>query len=215
MKIIISIPSCSSSRIDLLVKTVESIQAGSYKNVHPVIVADGNPHIAEVANKRLHNVSVISNKERIGWVASTNRVLKEFNSPYYIYAADDLVFPPDCIEYAMATMGKCFPDGEGVVSIGRKTKAIFGLIGNKWVEHFPGRQVFCPFYKHYGGDAEHSQYARETKRFAYSPKRDSQVMHHRLKDETCILARRWRHGDLTLHKERKERNRLWGVNFER
>lgn len=215
MKIIISIPSCSSSRIPLLIKTVESIQAGSYKNIHPIIVADGNPKIAEIANKELHNVSIISNKKRLGWIFSTNRVLKEFDSPYYIYAADDLIFPPDCIECAMETMKKRFPDGKGVITLGRKTKAIFGLIGRQWIEHFPDRQVFCPYYKHYGGDAEHSQYARDTKRFAYSPKRDSQIKHHRLNDETRVLARRWRAADLKLHKDRKARDRLWGVNFER
>ncbi|MCK4827785.1 glycosyltransferase family 2 protein [bacterium] len=215
MKIIISIPTCSSSRIPLLIKTVESIQAGSYKNVHPIIVADGNPQIYEEANKRLHNVSVIRNKERLGWVVSTNRVLKEFISSWYVYAADDLIFPPNCLECAMVRMQECFPDGKGVITLGRKTKAIFGLIGNKWVEHFPERQVFCPFYKHYGADSEHSHYARATKKFAYSPNRASQVLHHRLKDETCVLARKWRFNDLTLNKERTERGLLWGASFER
>lgn len=215
MKITIIIPSCSSSRIPLLIKTVESIQAGSYKDVYPVIVADGNPQIHKEANKQLHHVSVIMNKERIGWVASINRVLKEFTSPYYVYAADDLVFPPDCLECAMVRMQECFPDGKGVITLGRKTKAIFGLIGNKWVEHFPDRQVFCPFYKHYGADSEHSHYARATKKFAYSPKRDSQVLHHRLKDETCIRARKWRFNDLHLHESRRKRGILWGASFER
>lgn len=216
MKIIISIPTCSSSRIPLLVKTVESIQAGLYKNVHPVIVADGNSHIFEEANKRLHNVSVIMNKERVGWVVSTNRVLREFDSEYYIYAADDLIFPENCIECAMVTMRKRFPDGYGVVTLGRKTKAIFGLIGNKWVEHFPDRQVFCPYYLHYGADHEHTQFCKKIGKFAYPPNRDSQVEHFRLKDETCRIARScYRTKDLDLRKKRKEKNLIWGINFDR
>ena len=81
----------------MLIKTVESIQAGSYKNVHPIIVADGNQRIYEDALKQLHNVTVISNEKRMDWVFSTNRVLKEFDSDYYIYGSDDLFFPPDCI----------------------------------------------------------------------------------------------------------------------
>lgn len=216
MKITIIIPTCSSSRIPLLVKTVESIQAGSYKNIHPVIVADGNPHITKEANRKLHHVSVISNKERIGWVASTNRVLREFNSEYYIYAADDLVFPPDCIECAMGKMRGRFPDGYGVVTLGRKTKAIFGLIGNKWVEHFPNRQVFCPYYLHYGADHEHTQFCKKIGKFAYSSKRDSQVKHFRLKDETCRIARScYRTKDLDLARERREKDLLWGISFDR
>ena len=216
MKVTIIIPTCSDSRIPLLIQTVESIQTGSYKNVHPVIVVDGNPHIAEVANKKLRYVSIISNKERIGWVASTNRVLKEFGSEYYIYAADDLIFPFDCIERAMTTMQERFPDGFGVVTIGRKTKAIFGLIGNKWVEQFPDRQVFCPFYKHYGADWEHSQFCKKIGKFAYSSKRNSQVEHFRLKDETCRIARKfYRTKDLTLSTQREKRGLLWGTSFER
>ena len=216
MKITISIPTCSSSRIPLLIKTVESIQSGSYKDVHPVIVADGNPYIAEEANKRLHNVSVIMNRERVGWVVSTNRVLKEFDSEYYIYAADDLVFPENCIECAMATMREHFPDGKGVVTLGRKPKAIFGLFGRKWVEHFPDRQVFCPFYKHYGADHEHTQFCKKIGKFAYPPNRDSQVEHHRLKDETCRIARScYRTKDLNLAKKRREKNLIWGISFER
>ena len=74
MKVTIIIPTCSSGRIPMLVKTVESIQAGTYKNVHIVIVADGNPHIYEVANKRFHDVSVLKNEKRMDWVFSVNRV---------------------------------------------------------------------------------------------------------------------------------------------
>ena len=72
-KVTIIIPTCSSERIPMLIKTVESIQAGTYKNVHPVIVADGNQHIFDVANKRLHNVSVLKNDKRMDWVFSINR----------------------------------------------------------------------------------------------------------------------------------------------
>jgi len=213
MKIIISIPTCSSERIPLLVKTVESIQAGSYKNVHPVIVADGNPHIQGVANKRLHHVSVISNKERMDWVYSTNRVLREFDAEYYIYAADDLIFPPDCIECAMATMRERFPDGFGVVTIGRKTRCCFALIGRKFVEHFPRRQVFCPDLIHYRSDSELLRVVKKLNKFAFAPKRDSQVVHSRLKDETWILAKGVRAKDFLVFQRREKKGYMWGIDF--
>lgn len=213
MKVTIIIPTCSSSRIPMLIKTVESIQAGTYKNVHPIIVADGNQHIFNVANKRLHNVSVISNRERKDWVFSVNRVLKEFDSDYYIYASDDLFFPPDCIKYAMARMQKCFPDGFGVVSIGKKHRSAFGLFGHKLVEHFPDHQVFCPDFIHYAGDSELHRTVMKLGKFTFIPERESSVNHSRMKDETWRLARRVRTRDHAIRQEREAKGYMWGVDF--
>ena len=213
MKVTIAIPTCSSNRIPMLIQAVKSIQAGSYKNVHPVIVADGNPHIAEVANKQLHNVTVISNTERRDWVFSINRVLKEFDSDYYIFASDDLIFPPDCIECAIARMQECFPDGFGVVSIGKKNKCTFGLFGRKFADHFPDRQVFCPDFIHYAGDSELMRTVRELGKYAFPPKRDSSVQHSRLKDDTWRLARGVRTRDHMIRDERYAKGYIWGVDF--
>jgi len=212
-KVTIIIPTCSFGRIPMLIKTVESIQAGTYKNVHPIIVADGNQHIADVANKRLHNVSVISNRERKDWVFSVNRVLKEFDSDYYIYASDDLIFPGGCIKYAMATMQERFPDGFGVVSIGKKGRAAFGLFGQKLANHFPDRQVFCPDFIHYAGDSELMRTVSKLGIYAFPPQRESMVRHSRMKDETWRLARRIRSRDHKIRIEREEKGYMWGVDF--
>ena len=213
MKVTVVIPTCSTERIPLLIQTVESIQAGSYKNVYVVIVADGNPHIQEVANKKLHHISAILNKERKDWNFSINRVLKEFDSDYYIYASDDLIFPPDCIKHAVATMEKRFPDGFGVVTISKKNRCPFGLFGRKFAEHFPDRQVFCPDLVHYGGDSELMRTISKLGIFAYPPERESQVKHSRLKDETWKLARRTRTRDRTIFHRRQEKGYLWGIDF--
>ena len=213
MKVIVVIPTCSSERIPLLIQTVESIQAGSYKNVHVVVVADGNPHIHEVANKKLHNVSVLLNEKRMDWNFSVNRVFKEFDADYYIYASDDLIFPPDCITHAMATMQKRFPDGFGLVTLSKKNRCPFGLLGRKFVEHFPDRQVFCPDLIHYGGDSELMRMVSKLGLFAYPPERESQVRHSRLKDETWKLARRTRSRDRAIFNKRQEKDYLWGIDF--
>ena len=109
MKITIIIPTVSFGRFSLLFKMIKSIRRGFYRDFHIVIVVDGNQKLYEAIGAKVeklysHGISVILNRERRGWVFSTNRVLKEFNSPYYIYASDDLIFPPDCIENAMITM---------------------------------------------------------------------------------------------------------------
>lgn len=214
-KITIAIPSCSSERIPLLIQTVKSIQAGTYKNIYPVIVADGNPKIYEAVKEQLSNISVILNKERIDWNASINRVLREFDSEFYIYAADDLNFPPDCIECSMATMQKQFPDGFGLVTIGKKNRCPFGLVGRKLVEHFPDRQIMCPDLIHYGGDSELMRTVVKLGIFAYPPERESQVRHFRNKDETWKLARRTRNRDRAIYKRRIEKGYMWGIDFNR
>lgn len=213
MSIKIIIPTCSEDRIRLLVKEIETIRAGTYKNVHPIIVADGSLYIYAFASKHLRNVTVLLNNERIGWIRSINRVLREFYSQYYIYASDDLEFPHDCIENAMKTMLRKFPDGDGLITIGKKTRCCFGLIGHKFVERFPGHQVFCPDYRHYRSDTELFYAANQLERFAYPKKRDSQVLHHREKDETWRLARKVREEDFAVSNERKKRGYLWGIDF--
>lgn len=214
MKVLIIIPSCSSTRTPMLIETVKSIQAGSYKNVHPVIVADGNQRIYKDTLNQLHNITVISNKERMDWVFSTNRVLKEFDSDYYIYASDDLFFPPDCIKYAMIKMQERFPDGFGVVSVGKKHRCAFGLFGRKFADHFPNRQVFCPDYIHYGSDSELWRTVSKLGKFTFIPHRESSVRHARPKDDTWRLARAVRTRDHALYLKREELGLSWGIEFK-
>jgi len=217
-KVTIIIPTCSSGRIPMLIKTVESIQAGSYKDFHVVIVADGSSEIYEkmgdyFEKQPSEDVAIILNKERMDWIFSINRVLKEFDSDYYIFGSDDLVFPPDCITCAMTKMQECFPDGFGVVSIGKKNKTTFGLFGRKFADHFPGRQVFCPDYIHYASDSELFRTVRHLGKYAFPPKRDSSVQHSRLKDETWRISRSARSRDHAIRDERWKKGYMWGVDF--
>lgn len=217
-KVTVIIPTVSLGRFNSLVETIDSIQAGSYKNVQTIIVADGNEKLYEAAKLRTEwlkykNVTVLMNKKRIDWNASINRILKMVDSDYYIYASDDLFFPPDCIECAMATMRERFPDGFGVVSIGKKNNGAFGLFGRKWADHFPDRQVMCPDLVHYGGDTELYRAANKLGKFAYPPERESRVKHSRPKDETWITSRKAKSGDHAIFKKREEKGYLWGVDF--
>ena len=212
-KVTIAIPTCSSTRIPMLIKTVESIQAGEYKNVHPIILADGNQHIYDVALKKLHNVTVIANEKRMDWVFSINRILKEFDSDYYIYGSDDLTFQSGSIKYAMAKMQKCFPDGFGVIALAKKNKCTFGLFGCKFADHFPNRQVFCPDYIHYASDSELMRCVRALDKYAFPLERTSMILHARPKDETWRLARSVRTRDHAIRNERIEKGYLWGVDF--
>ena len=211
--IAVLIPTISSERIPILFETVTSIQNGKRKQAHVTIISDGNPYIYQVAKKRLNNVSVILNEERIGWPATMNKMFKELNSEYYVYASDDIFFPWDCLHCALHTMKRRFPDGDGLVTIGKKNRCAFGLFGSKFADRFPDRQVFCPDYFHYGGDSELYRTVQTLGRFAYPPNRMSQVQHSRLKDESWRMARRKRGKDLEMYKRREAKGFSWGIDF--
>lgn len=214
MKVTIIIPTCCTNRLQYLIQTVESIQAGTYKELQIVIVIDGNAELYGLASESLRDVTIVTNEKREDWVYSQNRIIKEFDSDYYIYASDDLFFPPDCIKYAMIKMGERFPDGDGVVSIGKKHRVAFGLFGRKFADRFPGHQVFCPDFIHYGSDSELFRTVSKLGKFAFIAHRPSSVNHHRLKDETWRLARGVRGRDHSIYHKREEMGLNWGVEFK-
>lgn len=215
MKVTIIIPTCSSERLPGLMRTIESIRAGTYKNIHIVIIADGDPRIHDFVSKRFDDISVILNKERMEYVASFNMALKKFESEYYVYACDDIIFPPDCIEIAMMTMQQNFVTGNGVVSLHKAKKATIGLFGREWAERFPDRQAFCPDYMHYSADAEMSSVAQELGIFTSSHEdRKKRVRHVIIRyDKTWRLVEEVRLRDRDMKRKRREKGYKWGINF--
>ena len=218
MKVTIAIPIVSFGRLSLLLDEVKSIQMGTYKNVHVVIVIDGNLRLYETIKTELSlpNISIVRNKKRLYWIASVNRVWKEFDSDYYIYSADDVTFPSNCIEHAMETMQECFPDGFGLIGLTRRKKAGFGLFGRLWADFFPDRQVLCPDYLQYGADREITQFAEEIGKYDVLGKRRFRVTHHKIEyDETWKIAKEILRIDPAIRKMRREQGFLWGADFNR
>ena len=220
MKITVIMPSCSTDRLPMLIDTIDSVRASiinSTDSIYPVVVADGNEEIYKAIKEKYkrQQIGVILNIDRRDWIYSMNHILASIKSDYYVYAADDLIFPLYCINHAVETMKKHFPDGFGVVDLGRKERGTFGLFGNKLANHFPGRKVFCPEYVHYSGDSELCQAAKKMNKYVYLPEREKQVHHFRMNDETRILARRTRTRDHLIRKEREAKGYLWGIDFNR
>jgi len=54
---------------------------------------------------------------------------------------------------------------------------------------------------------------KKMKKYAFPPERKSQVTHFRMNDETRILARRVRTKDHLIREERREKDYLWGIDF--
>ena len=216
MRVTIAIPIVSSERLSLLSKAIESIQAQTYKNICTVIVVDARPVLYEIVKNQFTSVdiSIILNKKHTYWVGSVNRVWREFDSDYYVYAADDITFPPECIASAVAIMVERFPDGFGLINLFRRDKATFGLFGHKFANHFPERQVLCPDFIHYGADREITEVATELGIYVPSVGRENNVKHQlKIEDETWQEVEKIKGKDPEMRRLRKEKGYKWGIDF--
>ncbi|MCK4827786.1 glycosyltransferase family 2 protein [bacterium] len=218
MKVTVAIPTVSLERLSLLLKAIESIQAQTHKDIHIVIIVDDNSKLynivgTEIEKLPLYNITVILNEKHTYWVSSVNRVWKEFDSDYYVYAADDVTFPSGCIANAVAIMEERFPDGFGLVNLFRRNKVIFGLFGRKFADHFPERQVLCPDFIHYGADREITEFVNELDIYASVGKRNYIKHHPKKYDETWRLAELVIHKDPETRRERRKKGYKWGIDF--
>jgi len=213
MNITIIIP--TYDRLESLKRTILSIAIGNHRGVKVIIIIDGNNEMRPVFPASF--ITVLHNENRMDWIFSMNRALKETKeADAVIYASDDLWFPAHAISKAAAAMKECFPDSDGVISLkqtGGGVDSAFGLIGKKFIDRFPDRQVFCPDYMHYVSDVELGNYAKSINKFFICP--DVILEHKRLEDKTRKLGLKVLDADLATERERIRKGFLWGENFRR
>ena len=212
MRVNVIIP--TYNRLESLKRAVKSISESDYDDVCISIIVDGNRGmftkiLAEPAN-------IILNEKRMDWVLSMNRALREMeDTDAVLYAADDLEFPPYAIPEAVEAMKEHFPDGDGLVGLNQNCAGIdsaFGLMGRKFIERFPERQVFCPDYVHFVGDAELGAFAKSIGKFYFCS--GVTLKHERnQQDETFRLGMAMWGRDLAMNLKRQVYRLLWGSNF--
>jgi hypothetical protein len=208
-------------RFDLIRQTVKTIVwgmvPGGYKNVSiTIIVDDGRQAYYEKLSGYYHIhqedgfIKIMFNPKRLGWPKSLNRIFKETDDDFYFHASDDLIFNKNTITKAMADMKKHFPDGDGVIGItqqlGKFCPAAFGLVGRKWINRFPDRQMFYPKYVHFCGDSELWRYSRSIKRFHLSK---ATVHHNRPFDNCKKLAQTTLARDRRIWFPRRDSGKFW------
>lgn len=200
------------NRPQLLKQTVNSILASTYKNLSIFVMVDGNPALIDMVSKL--PVAMIYNRERLDWIRSMNKGFFYTRGGAVIYSSDDLVFDKHCIEAAATKLKTKAPDGDALVAITQNIvgcSTAFGLVGRKFIDRFPRRQVFCPDYIHYVSDLEVGNFARNIGRCYMCP--EAKVIHHRFKDATFHKAKPVEKIDLRMKARRKEKGLLWGKDF--
>jgi len=203
------------NRIEKLRNAVDSVTASSYEDVSVFIIVDGNKKVFETVSAWPdENVRIFFNEKNIDWVKSMNRGLRH-TTDAAIYAGDDITFDEDCIEKAVDLLKQ--KAGDALIGLRQKkmgSPTCFGLIGRKFITHFPDCQVFCPDYIHYGGDSEIARYVRGAGKYFLSP--TVGVTHHRgPADETyrLTIAKKTGTRDNIYFKERRAMGLTWGSDF--
>jgi len=214
MHVNVIIPTCTEDRLKLLGQTITTLKASTHKDLGIFVIIDGNPKLIPKISQM--DVAMIVNEKRRDWVFSMNKAMNIAIADAIVYASDDLIFEKNCLLHAVKTMKARAPDGDALVAIEQDVKGCttaFGMMGRKFIERFPNRQVFCPDYIHYGGDAELGRFARRIGKLI--PCGEAKVIHRRDKDDTYRLAKPVEFQDIKLVRKRIDKGLVWGLNFER
>lgn len=146
------------------------------------------------------------------------------------YLCDDTKLSRNCLLNATKYLEKRF-ENDGVVGVSQKNillqrggqgfcQSAMGVIGNKFMERFPDRQVFCPDYISFKADNELGQFAAKIGRFYFAETAELIHYHPRFfpgeKDVTHNIVRDAQvDKDRELYVERHNQKLIWGSSFKR
>ena len=140
------------------------------------------------------------------------------------YLNDDVVLQPNCLINAINDMLTHFPDLDGIIGLYQENlpekdvvKTAFGAIGDKFVERFPNKKVFCEDYERFYLDKELELFSEKQQKLYFS-KTASLIHYHpayhpELEDETHHLVRTHLSADRKTFMKRQQKHLLWGDNF--
>lgn len=154
-----------------------------------------------------------------GAVACRNYVIPKCEDGV-LYATDDIIFESNSIENAFNIFNKKFPDDDGVVGfiitkVSNYHPTGVALVGKKFIDRYPGRQLFYPGYFHFSCQ-EILWHSEKLGKFYQEKTSIVQHFHpdfHRQEmDDTHREARIHRKRDHDLIKLRQQKGLIWGFN---
>lgn len=154
-----------------------------------------------------------------------NDHLKDSTADMMFYLNDDVVLEINCIKNGIEAMREHFPDTDGVIGLRQENIPIadacqgaFGIIGKKYTERFPDKQVFCPQYERFYLDREVELYAKSINKFYYAKEAMLKHLHpaynREWEDMTHFSVRKYLHQDKQNYILRQTKQLLWGKSFE-
>ena len=215
----ISIVISTRNRIKKLIKTIQSIPEKPYIITH--IFCDGDFKALDFLrdNKELwgfRNYTLWHSSEHRGAVKCRNNIIHFLNDGV-LYATDDMTFEPNSIENAFNAFNSHFPDDDGVIGFVQIPDNFHptgvALVGQKFLQRYPSKQLFNPEYSHFACQEIH-WLASMLKRFHQEPTAVIRHYHPAFfkgeMDKTHIEARKYRENDHKLMRERQDKGLIWG-----
>ena len=153
-----------------------------------------------------------------------NSHLQKMQSDALCYLNDDILLEDDTFEVIFEEFPKAFPDYDGVMGLrqanlpkDQTVEGAFGIIGSKYAERFPARQVWCPEYERFFGDWETWQMAKSIDKFYFCIPARIKHLHpitdKALEDKTHHEVRKHLPKDKQTFKIRQSQGLLWGQQF--
>lgn len=172
-------------------------------------------------------VHAIEDTDRLFAFGVWNRFLATWDDgDAFLYLCDDTELDPGCISAAVGNLKQYGGDAliglfqKNIVNKGGWSMSAMSLVGRKFAERFPKRQLFCPDYSRFHADSELGEYARSLRigihcqkagLFHYHPAHEKSEMDetHRIVREQSAVQK-----DKETYRIRKERGLLWGKTFD-
>ena len=154
-----------------------------------------------------------------------NGHLKTMTADAMMCCNDDCEFHKDTITSILREFPARYPDNDGILAVEQSNaidnqgmEGAFPVIGTKFADRFPERQVWCPDYNRLWADNELMDYARSINKFYFS--RACKIVHWHPAfggqlDQTHLAVREFRDADRKIYRMRNTRQLLWGRTFER
>jgi glycosyltransferase involved in cell wall biosynthesis len=208
-------------RVEKLLKTLGSVP--TMPNLNIVVVFDGDEAgyaetVMEGIELRRSDVELILHLEHRGSVSIRNTYIPEVCDGL-LYGTDDIIFEAGAIGHAFDLFNDIFPDDDGVIGfhqIGTQDyhPAGVGLVGQKFLQRYPGKRLFFPGYYHFSCQEILWLCEDIGEKFILDPhavvKHLHPCFHADEMDTTHVEARRHKKHDMDLIRERSSKGLIWG-----
>jgi glycosyltransferase involved in cell wall biosynthesis len=231
MKISVIIP--TYQRKEKLGRCLRSLETQTYKDFSVHVFCDNNDtetyNYVKSITRQFPIYAYLNDKQEFV-VGSWNKFFAmNLSWDVAMWCCDDVELYEDCLEKAVNKMKEFYSDTDGVIGLAQEcpnnssyTYQKYGqcLLGRKFTERYPNRQVCGKFYRHFYQDTEMFLFASSLKKFYfceeaklkhYHPayiQKELDRTHHIVRQKTVKDA------DVAMFAERQKRNLIWGRTFD-
>jgi len=205
------------NRLDKVLRTLRSIPEEDFVSVKVICDGDFETWKYLTSNYKMKNLRVILVTKHSGTVYCRNmETAKAFDG--VICAMDNIEFTKNALSIAMGVFNRCFSNDDGVFGFrfdGIGSCTALALVGQKFLQRYPAKQLFYPKYYHLAcqeiSSLCHKLEGLYNKRFMILDNKKL-ATHHRYIDQTYKDGREFRAEDLDLKKKREAAGIVWGYD---